>query len=398
MKRFGKLLFALCGLLLLLAAVPASATNLYGPVFIYTSAGVFGTTSSMTVKFCTNSNGTGLCYQTTTAYNCYGGVCYSNWYQLSLPDGYNWYFFAWAASGNWGSDTSPSEGRFQGGGPTVTSIYLSGPVYAPFELHTFPSPLPPQAVYPTNGQQNVPVSFTLKWTSGSDGYRSSYPITYDIYSHGHGGSDLLVASNVACNPDASGNCTMAISNVLSSSYIYWRVVAKLNPGIFPSNPYYTTNSSQFTFTTVTNPNALVSFLTSDWTHYLTASGCGGGALAATSISQGGCESFKVIDLNGGNLISGETVNLQLGNLWYIVAANGGGSQVNVNSTSAGSWETFTVVKLSGAPGTRIFNGDWVAFRTSNGSSYVSAFNGGGSSVNASATSAGWAETFVYSVH
>lgn len=244
----------------------------------------------------------------------------------------------------------------------------------------------------------MPTSFTLKWSSGIDAYRTSFPTVYDVWAHGEGAADVLQASNASCNADSSGNCTLFIPSVLSSSYIYWHVVAKANPGVFPANPYYTTTSPEFTFTTVTNPNALVSFLTSDWAHYLTGSGCGGGALVATSISQGGCESFKVIDLNGGNVMSGDSVNLQLGNLWYVAAENGGGDLVNVNRTSAGPWEAFTIIKLSGAPGTRILNGDRVAFKTSNGVNYMSAYGGGGSSVNAYATSAGWAETFVYSVH
>ncbi len=384
------------GLLLFLVAATASATTMYGAVWINTSAGTYAGGSGMSVKLCTNSNGTGTCYQTTTYYNCYGLTCYPGWYQLTVPDGNSWYFFAWG-SGDWGSSSSPSQVRSEGGGATVTYLYLSGPVYSPFDIYTYPSPHAPTAVYPTNGQHNAPLNFTLKWTSGVDGYRSSYPVTYDIYAHGFGASDILEASNISCNADSSGNCTLPITGLKSSSDYYWHVVAKLNPGVFPSNPYYTTNSSEFEFTSLTDPNALVSFGTNDWAHYLTGSGCGGGALLATAISQGGCESFKVIDLNGGDLNSGDTVNVQLGNYWYVVAESGGNDTVNVNRTSAAQWETFTIVKLSGAPGNRILNGDRVALRTYY-SYYVSAVNGGGTSVNAYPTSAGWAETFIYSVH
>jgi hypothetical protein len=398
MKCFLKVAFALCGFLLLLAAVPASATTMYGAVWINTSAGTYAGGSGMPVKFCTNSNGTGLCYQTTTFYNCYGLTCYPGWYTLTVPDGYSWYAFTWSTgTGDWGSSSSPSQGKSEGGGVFTTYFYLSGPYYSPFDIFTYPSPHAPTTIYPTNGQLDAPQSFTLKWTSGVDGYRTSYATTYDIYSHGFGGADILEVSNVGCHPDGSGYCTLAASGVKSSSDIYWHVVAKLNPNIFPANPYYTTSSAQFEFTTLTDPNALISFGTNDWAHYLTGAACGGGALLATAISMGGCESFKVIDQNGGDLYSGEAVNVQLGNLWYVVAENGGGNVVNVNRTSAAQWETFTIVKLSGAPGTRILNGDRVAFGTYYGN-YVSALNGGGSSVNAYATSAGWSETFIYSVH
>ncbi len=389
--------FVFAGLLAALGTASASATTLYGSVWINTSAGTFAGGSGMTVKLCTNSSGTGTCYQTTTYYNCYGNTCYPGWYQLTVPDGYSWYMFAWG-SGDWGSSSSPAQGRLECSGCGFSTYWtFSGPIYIPFDIYTYPSPHAPTAVYPTNGQHNVPQNFTLKWTSGVDSYRSSYPVTYDLYGHGFGAADILEASNLSCNADASGNCTLAVANVKTSSDIYWHVVAKLNPGVFPSNPYYTTSSNQFEFTTLTDPNVLISFSTSDWTHYLSGSGCGGGALVATAISQGGCESFKVIDLNGGDLNSGDGVNIQLGNYWYVVAESGGNDVVNVNRTSAAQWETFTIVKLSGTPGTRILNGDRVAFQTYYGY-YVSALNGGGTSVNAYPTSAGWAETFIYSVH
>jgi hypothetical protein len=399
MKAFWRIPLVVCGLLLFLgAAAPASAATMYGWVWVNTSVGTYAAGSGYTVKFCSNSNGTGPCYQGDTYYNCFGNVCGPNWYQFTVPAG-TWYFYAWKSADYIGSSSSPAQGRFECQGCGFgTSVTIGSSIPVPFDPYTFPAPLPPSAVYPTNGAQNIPTSFTLKWSSGVDTYRTSYPTVYDVWAHGEGGADVLQASNASCNPDASGNCTLFIPSVLSSSYIYWHVVAKSNPGIFPANPYYTTSSQEFTFTTATNPNALVSFLTGDLTHYLTGAGCGGGALTATSISQGGCESFKVIDLNGGNLISGESVNLQLGNVWYAAAENGGGSQVNVNRTSAGPWESFTVIKLSGAPGTRILHGDRIAFQTSNGVNYVSAYAGGGSSVDASATSAGSWETFIYTVH
>ena len=394
-SRLKRTVFA-CGVPLLLSAIPASATTVSGWAW-KTRAYPDAVTAGTNVSICTNANGTGMCYRATTSQHCYGAICNSGWYSITVPDGYYWYLFVSDPRNDWGSDSSPALGS--SGMVVGTRFYFSGPIYGggTIDLYSAPAPHVPSAIYPTNRQENAPYNFTLKWTSGSDAERNLSLITYDIYAHGEGGTDLLQASNLSCNPDASDNCTMAVSGVMSSAYYYWHVVAKMNPGYFAPNPYYTTRSPDFTFTTATNPSALISFMTADNAHYLSGSGCGGSSLVATPISIGGCESFKVIDLNGGSLISGDSVNVQLGNLWYVAAEGSGGGDVNVNRTSATERETFTIVKVFGAPGSRILNGDRVAFQTSNGN-YISAVNYGGSSVNAYPTSPGPAEWFVYAVH
>jgi hypothetical protein len=39
-------------------------------------------------------------------------------------------------------------------------------------------------------------------------------MTYDIYAYGEGGSEIKVLSDISCNPDASGNCSYYIDNVV----------------------------------------------------------------------------------------------------------------------------------------------------------------------------------------
>jgi len=117
-------------------------------------------------------------------------------------------------------------------------------------------------------------------------------------------------------------------------------------------------------------------------------------LLATATGVSSCEKFKVIDLNGGDLYSGEQVYLQLGP-WYVTADGGGNGAVNVNTTSPSSSGTFTVIKMNGAPGSRITHNDQIAFQASDGVHYVEAVNNGGGSVDAYATSTGPATTFVY---
>lgn len=396
MRSYVKVAMLACGILFLLSARQASATTLYGWTWMQSAYGTLAGYNGMTVRLCTNNNGTGLCYATTTYYNCYAGLCGSNWYQLTVPDGYWWYIFLYdyRAGTDWGSSSSPSVGGF--GGSLDTYWYFNGPVYSVFNIVTAPAPHPASAVYPSNGQ-DVPRSFTLKWTNGSDAYRSNYSIVYDIYGRGEGAQYVLEASNIACNPDGSGNCQMAINNIKTNTKYYWYVVSKINPGYYSPNPYFTRDSSEFNFTTQVDSNALNSFAAYSPYYYLSASGCGGGALNAQATSQGSCESFKIIDANGGSIESGDTVNVQLGNYWYVVAEGGGGGDVNVNRTAAGVWETFTIEKLSGSSGSRILHGDRFALRTYNGN-YIQAYYGGGNSVNATPTVASWWETFILVVH
>lgn len=396
-QSYLKVSVLICGILLLLSARPASATNLYGWTYTETSQGTlpFGYTG-VNVKLCTNNNGTGLCYATTTFYHCYAGLCGPNWYQLTVPDGYSWYLFLYdnAVGNDWGSDSSPSKGGF--GQACCVYWSFNGPVYSVFNIVTAPAPHPANAIYPANGA-DVPRTFTLKWTNGSDNYRNTYAIVYDIYGRGEGGQFILEVGNAPCNPDASGYCQLAINNIKTNTKYYWYVVSKINPNFYAPNPYYTRTSSIFDFTTQIDPNALNSFQTISQSYFLSASGCGGSSMNAQAISQGSCESFKIIDVNGGNLNDGDTINVQIGNYWYMVAEGGGGGDVNVNRTSAAQWETFTVVKLYGSSGSRIMHGDHFAFRTYNGN-YVSAVNGGGTSVNAIPTGIGSWENYSLIVH
>lgn len=398
MRSLVKVAVLACGVLFLFSAREASASNtLFGWTYVETSQGTlpFGYTG-VNVKFCTNNNGTGSCYSTTTFYNCYAGLCGPNWYQLTVPDGSYYIFLYDNTPGNdFGSDSSPSKAGFGSSCCVGPWTFSGGPIVSVFNITTAVAPHRASAIYPTNGQ-DVPSTFTLKWTNGSDAYRSGYAITYDVYGKGEGGTYILESSQ-SCNPDASGYCQLALSNIKSNTKYYWYVVSKINPGYYAPNPYYTRQSSEFNFTTQVNSSKLNSFQTYSQSYYLSAAGCGGGALNAQAIGQGSCESFKIIDLNGGSIMSGDTVNVQLGNLWYVVAEGGGGGDVNVNRTSAGPWETFTIEKLSGTSGSRILHGDHFALRTYNGN-YISAVNGGGSSVNAIPTQAITWENFSLNVH
>ncbi|MET0406199.1 MAG: hypothetical protein ABW123_27520 [Cystobacter sp.] len=105
---------------------------------------------------------------------------------------------------------------------------------------------------------------------------------------------------------------------------------------------------------------------------------GGGAITATATAAQDWEKFTLDDINGGSLVSGDSVFITAGNGQYFQAANGGGSTLNAASSNRLEWETFRIVKKSGS-GT-IVNGDVVGLQAITTGHWVSAENGGGSAV------------------
>ncbi len=368
----------------------AQATRIGAQAFWRNGAGTwYYAGPGYNIKFCKNPDGTGSCVSTTT----YSATGSPSWYYVDLPysaSNETWYYFLWNDTWAIGSAASPSWNS------AGTAILIPGGWTSniTMDMYTGLRPLVPTAVYPTNGSGAVPASFTLKWTSGINYDRVGWPATYDIYAYGEGGTELKIASNVSCNADGSGNCTMAISNLTPNALFHWRVVAKLNIGMYAPDPYYVNDSSSYTFTTAVDANAPTTFMSADYSHFLTAQGCGGSMLDATGTSRGTCQRFKVEDVNGGDLNSGDLVHLNLGS-YYVSAENAGGGDVSVHYTAASTWETFTMDKISGAPGSRIVNGDRISFKTYDGTHYVRAVSNGGSGVDATSTSVGTAERFVY---
>jgi hypothetical protein len=124
-------------------------------------------------------------------------------------------------------------------------------------------------------------------------------------------------------------------------------------------------------------------------NYLSAAYGGGSSVNAAPTSAGSYESFSLMNRTDSTLSDGDTVTLQTltsNNAQWFVAENGGGtgSVLNANRLYPWSWETFTIHKLNGT-GT-INSGDTVALK-SIGGYYVSATNGGGSTVLVDKTAA-----------
>jgi hypothetical protein len=121
----------------------------------------------------------------------------------------------------------------------------------------------------------------------------------------------------------------------------------------------------------------VKLKTYDGAHYVRARNGGGSDINAEATAGSSYETFSMVDTNGGQLVSGDEVYLQVYGGQYISANNGGGSDVFAIHFTPVTWERFTIEKTSGTG--PIVSGNTVAFRTENGY-YLSAVNGGGGQV------------------
>jgi hypothetical protein len=110
------------------------------------------------------------------------------------------------------------------------------------------------------------------------------------------------------------------------------------------------------------------------THYVTSSGLQTPQATATSRPDDG--TFDIIDLNQGDLVTGDPVAIRNREGWYWQASNGGGSAVQSNAASATGNATFTIVKISAGHLDPIAHDDLFALRTADGAHYVVAAQGG----------------------
>jgi hypothetical protein len=133
-------------------------------------------------------------------------------------------------------------------------------------------------------------------------------------------------------------------------------------------------------------------------YYVVAENGGGGDVNANRTSAGSWETFEVVDFNNGALTSGDGVAILTSGLWYLSADGcGGGALKAWGSGPPGNCETFWVYKLDSSGnivGGTISNGDQVAILSYN-SYWLVAENGGNSVVNANRTSIGpWEKFFI----
>jgi chitinase len=127
--------------------------------------------------------------------------------------------------------------------------------------------------------------------------------------------------------------------------------------------------------------------------YLVAENGGGDVVNANRDVAAGWETFTLYDLNGGELSDGDSIELAASNGQFLCAENGGGGAVNANRATPLDWETFTIHKI-GASGV-IKTGDQISLQTKTRGLYLSAQDGGGSTLVADRIAVQAWETFVF---
>jgi hypothetical protein len=205
------------------------------------------------VKFCSSPTCGPGSYELTAMTN-YNGY-YHTYDSFHATPGSKLYMFVTGPESYWGSsqvpygevNACPYKDQW---GNCVNSIFIR--VYA----NEYPSPLPPNALNPTNGASNVWLDdLTLSWTDGLDSARRSpyWPATYDIYAagrpYGYWGPMTKIYSDIPCG-GSGGSCSVTVpGSLLKPDTPYrWYVVAKLK--VDPYKPLvFTTSSNMFFFST-----------------------------------------------------------------------------------------------------------------------------------------------------
>ncbi|MCE9573180.1 MAG: hypothetical protein K8W52_08490 [Deltaproteobacteria bacterium] len=117
-------------------------------------------------------------------------------------------------------------------------------------------------------------------------------------------------------------------------------------------------------------------------HRLSASGASDAtAIRATAVAVSSAELFTLVDLDGGDLVDGDAVQLATHDGAQWTAVGGGGSALTVGPI-ADDTQTFHLHRIAG-PGS-IASGDAIAFGARDGVHYVSAIDGGGGAVTVDA--------------
>jgi hypothetical protein len=128
--------------------------------------------------------------------------------------------------------------------------------------------------------------------------------------------------------------------------------------------------------------------------FVVAQDGGGSGVRADSDTAGAWETFTLVDLDGGDLLDGDSIAFRASNGSYLQAENGGGGALTAAGSGIGGFETFRIFALDN-PGGTVDSGAAVAILASDGASFLSAENGGGAGVAANGGGTGGSSTFQF---
>ncbi len=121
---------------------------------------------------------------------------------------------------------------------------------------------------------------------------------------------------------------------------------------------------------------------------------GGGVVNANRPTAREWETFTLLDLNEGELETGDPVAIKTSVGNFFSASNGGGDKLLADKSALLSWETFKIERLTRRSSDNLIeDGDRVSLRTMK-NNFISALDGGGREVNAKGNSVGNSEMFI----
>jgi hypothetical protein len=126
-------------------------------------------------------------------------------------------------------------------------------------------------------------------------------------------------------------------------------------------------------------------------HYISVDDAGGGLVHVAGMWLREWEYLTIIDRNGGNLVTGDPINILTQDGHFIMAQDNGGGAVHATAQHALTWEQFTIHKLNGAG--PIGDQDTIAISAGSGHYFVAEGGGGTNVLNANRTAIGPWEMF-----
>ena len=380
MKRFLPAIFVIA----LFAAASVQAQSVFGHLDRVTAHSGLVSASGFNIKFCKAVNGTPSNQCVSSVTNTNGDYSFN----VNLGAG-NYYGYAWVdAPMYWGSSEYPTFGP-----ETLTT----GSNQMPSE-DVFPRAKPAEVVSPFEGEVNVKTTIILQWKAGLDFERDTptWPVRFDIWASGYEFPEVKVFEDIACpTAHTTGQCSLPVSGLHYTTRYQWRLVAKMRSGPVITeaglDPSYHQTSPTFHFSTEWDPATPYYTIETVNGWRMKAAGGGGSTFLANAGGVSTYETqFKFEDLNGGALSHLDEVCIYTNRNFYPYAVEGFGT-VGAESKSCDAFSKWIIERVGGS-GT-IGSGTNVAFRHTWSGYYMSATNGGGGSVTATALSRGSFETF-----
>jgi hypothetical protein len=174
----------------------------------------------------------GSCNTTQSIHTNDGREAYNfPWYMLDGSyNSYVYYAYVWSDYEYWGSSMKP-----------LASVNVFQRGLLDLNFNVAPRPLPPNTIYPNNGNTSVLDHYLVQWYSGLDPQRqnTSWPATWEVwykywpFDGSEPASWSLARADMPCHddgsgPDVSGNCSTYVAGPQPPGNWRWFVRADMD--------------------------------------------------------------------------------------------------------------------------------------------------------------------------